>query len=205
VVSAIVLLVAVATAIVLSIRSPSSPPEGPLDQWGAPFQSIGMPANADRAYSHGTLYVVNHAAEPVMIREVELVGSSPGLELLGARFVAGSTAGVGTDYGFPPGTGRTGVPAVGAVVSPEEPGQIIVGFAVTHDGVFTSSGVAISYALGRRVYRDVFPVSLRVCAPRHEDGEIVDCPTLLQEPVAASLRLRLRPRTLLLGMIRSWR
>jgi hypothetical protein len=125
---------------------------------------------------------VNHASEPVVIRQVELVGASPGLELLGAQFVAGSAAGVGVDFGFPPSAGRTGIAAAGAAVPSEEPGQIIVGFAVVHEGVFTSSAVAISYTLGGRIYRDTFPVSLRVCAPRREAGEIIDCPTLLRDP-----------------------
>lgn len=148
------------------------------------MQSIGMPADVGQAYSHGTLYVVNRASEPLVIRRVELVGASPGLELLGARFVAGSTAGVGTDFGFPPSAGRTGIAAVGAAVPPNEPGQIIVGFAVASEGVFTSSAVAISYTLGGRLYRDVVPVSLRVCAPRRNAGKIVDCPTVLEEPLA---------------------
>jgi hypothetical protein len=176
-------VVGVAAAIWLMTGSPSTTPsDGPLDQWGEPLQSIGMPADVGRAYSYGTLYVVNHAWEPVVIRRVELVGASPGLELLGAQLVVGSTAGVGADFGFPPSTGQTGIAAAGAAVPSEEPGQIIVGFTVAHEGVFTSSAVAISYTLGGRTYRDTFPVSLRVCAPRREAGEIIDCPTLLQEP-----------------------
>jgi hypothetical protein len=175
-------VVAVVAAISLATQSPSSPAEGPLDQWGPALQSIGVPADVGRAYSHGTLYVVNQASEAVVIRQVKLVGASPGLKMLGARFVAGSTAGVGTDFGFPPSAGRTGIAAVGAAVPPKEPGQIIIGFAVAEEGVYTSSAVAISYMLGGRLYRDTFPVSLRVCAPRREVGEIVECPTPLGEP-----------------------
>jgi hypothetical protein len=48
-------VVGVAAAIWLWTRSLSTiPSDGPLDQWGAPLQSIGMPADVGRPYSHGT-------------------------------------------------------------------------------------------------------------------------------------------------------
>lgn len=180
----IVLVVVTAVLLFVSIsREPRG--DGPLDALGVEVQSLGLPIKVGRPRSFGTLYLVNQGSTAVRLARISFEDPTPGLDLIGALIGPAEDAHIGTDRGFPPGSGADGlVPLAGAVIPAGGRVQVVVGFRVERRGTFTSTGLRLVYTAGDETYEETFPVSLRACAEAQDTRGPVDCPTLLDSPAA---------------------
>lgn len=118
------------------------------------------------------VWLHNEGSGPVVIDGVRLLGTFPGLRVLGTRLLRTTgQGGVGVVRGFPP-PGYLMEPLGAAVTDPRtHPAQVVIGVVAEEPGSYGIPGVVVEYHAGARRYRAVILQGFVLCMT--EAGEVV--------------------------------
>lgn len=154
----------------------NGPASGPLDT-GSDVTATGFAVDPGEPFSYGYLFLRNPSAATIVLDRVELVGSTPGLHVLGMLVISlrHATQGVAaTSRGFPPSvpTPYPYRPLAGSTLAPSQDPldtlDVQVGLKVDNDGDYFVREIAVDYHIGHQDYRKVVPYALHFCAPLDE-------------------------------------
>jgi hypothetical protein len=135
----------------------------------APVQSYsGFRLKLDHAITFGLVFVKNHGSEDVVLDGVELVGKTPGLELVGVLVadITGDRHTWSSDDNFPPARPRDQHAARGFTLRPDamQAAQLLLGIKLTRPGQEGFRAVAVLYHVGDQRYRYTYPSGAAACS-----------------------------------------
>lgn len=145
---------------------PLQPPE-PENATGGGFT---LPVG--HAFTANTFYLHNYGDRPAVLDGVDLIGSTGGIELVGA-LVSLQDPRFSGDGNFPPSFGINMSPLRGFTIPPDRTlgtrgVAVFLGLRQTRVGVEWFTAVGIRYHVGTRGYRYVVPYAVAVCTPVKE-------------------------------------
>ena len=150
----------------------SEPPAGPLEPptGEAPYENYsGFREVVGHTFTFGLIFIRNYGSEAAVLDDVELVGSTGGIELVDALAadITGDRRTWSSDEDFTPIHPDGQRPLEGFRVLPGEAQdvQILLGVQLTENGQHGFRSVAIQYQVRSEEYRYTFPSGVVVCSP----------------------------------------
>ena len=146
-----------------------------------PDQSVKLrlsaPLSVGRPMTTGMLVLRNRGDRKVTLERAWPDEIEPGLKVLGVyvRPYPDRRGLIGLMPGFEPGSGR---PPSGFVVDPQGEVTLFIGATVSTLGKHAFRGVALTYTDGLRTYKEVYPLALRLCAPRKQYINTCETPSV---------------------------
>jgi len=122
-----------------------------------------FPVDLGRPYSWGEVLLRNEGHLAVTIDELELIGPSPGLVILGVRAVRPE----GGLIGFLPGWQPEGPRPEGLVIAPgrDHDRELVVGLRIDEPGSYRIRGVRVRYHDALDRYVAMFDQAVGLCGP----------------------------------------
>ncbi len=157
---------------------PLKPPE-PVNATGGGFT---LPVG--HAFTANTFHLHNYGDQPAVLDGVDLIGSTGGIELVGA-LVSLQDSRFSGDGTFPPSFGINMSPLRGFAIPPDQElgtrdVAVFLGLREKRVGVEWFTAVGIRYHVGARRYRYVFPYAVAICTTvdRYASGKVPCVPPL---------------------------
>jgi hypothetical protein len=154
-------------------------PPNPVNATGGGFT---LPVG--HAFTANTFYLHNYGNRPAVLDGVDLIGSTGGIELVGA-LVSFQDSRLDGSVNFPPRYGINMSPLRGFAIPPDRTlgtrsVAVFLGVRETRVGVEWFTAVGIRYHVGTRRYRYVVPYAVAVCTPvkRYASGKVPCVPPL---------------------------
>jgi hypothetical protein len=98
----------------------------------------------------------------VVLQGTALVRADPGLVVRGVYVAKDNRHSIGLLHGYDP---TLGVPVKGVVVPPNRMREIVLGLVLPRPGLAAFHGITVLYSSGGTDYKQMYPVSGRLCAP----------------------------------------
>jgi hypothetical protein len=125
-------------------------------------------ASLGEPFTFSLLFVRNYGDEPAVLDDVELVGASSGIRLVGTRAadITGDRRTWSGDDVFPPHRPPDQLPLSAFEIAGDaaQDAQLILGVEMTEEGQHGFEGVAVLYHAGDDRYRYVIPSGAVACS-----------------------------------------